>query len=272
MKWSIPNKQDRPRHDDCKFAIADMLKEAKIEHTCEVYNLFAGYINQVPLLAGAAVDDDKEKRATQGLIPDFMYEKQRGQQTLADVKGIYVGNTRYGRARMADNQRCGAVAERQRILPNETKQAARAVDKKKNETPDGQVGPVERELNNFPEIEGLIFGAYGEVSQHVDDLMHTAADKAASVHWRSMGAPSQQNAKAMYVTRFREWLGIECVRSHAKLKADRLTEALAAAKNPPGGVKQAAERRKETAAAARLRRARYHAFHSGARTGMGRPW
>ena len=83
---------------------------------------------------------------------------------------------------------------------------------------------------------------------------------------RSMGAPSQQNAKAMYVTRFREWLGIECVRSHAKLKADRFTEALAAAKNPPGGVKQAAERRKETAAAARLRRARYHAFHSGART------
>ena len=80
------------------------------------------------------------------------------------------------------------------------------------------------------------------MSQHVDDLMHTAADKAASVHWRSMGAPSQQNAKAMYVTRFREWLGIECVRSHAKLKADRLTEALAAAKNPPGGVKQAAER------------------------------
>ena len=121
-------------------------------------------------------------------------------------------------------------------------------------------------------MEGVIFGAYGEVSQHVDDLMHTAADKAASVHWRSMGAPSQQNAKAMYVTRFREWLGIECVRSHAKLKADRLTEALAAAKNPPGGVKQAAERRKETAAAARLRRARYHAFHSGARTGMGRPW
>ena len=80
----------------------------------------------------------------------------------------------------------------------------RELDKEKNGTPDGQVGPVERELNNFPEIEGLIFGAYGEVSQHVDDLMHAVADKAASIHWRSMGAPSQQNAKAMYVTRFRE--------------------------------------------------------------------
>ena len=102
--------------------------------------------------------------------------------------------------------------------------------------------------------------------------MHAAAGKAAAVHWRAMGAQSETDAKAMYVSRFRDWLGIECVRSHAKLKADRLTEALAMRNNQPGAVAAAVQRRRDTERACRLRRARYHVFHSGAGTGSGRPW
>ena len=214
----------------------------------------------------------QKQQATQGLLPDFQYEKQRALRSLGDVKCISVCPSRYGRPRMADNKRCGAVAERQRLVPLETRRAARKVDRKRNGTQQGVKGPVETELESYGVVEGLVFGAYGEVSEHVDQLMLAAAGKAAGVHWRTMGAQNVADAKSAYVTRFRDWLGIEGVRSHAKMKADRLREVLAARVNPPGAVAQAEERRRATERECRLRRAQYHAFHLGTGAGSGRPW
>ena len=133
-------------------------------------------------------------------------------------------------------------------------------------------GPVEIELDSYGVVEGLVFGAYGEVSNHVDQLMKAAAGKAAGVHWRRLGAQTMADARSTYVRRFRDWLGIECVRSHAKMKADRLREVLAAQVNPPGAVAQAEERRRATERESRLRRDLYHAFHRGTSAGSGRPW
>ena len=90
--------------------------------------------------------------------------------------------------------------------------------------------------------------------------MKGAAGKAAGVHWRR-GAQTMADAKSTYVRRFPGWLGIECVRSHAKMKADRLREVLAAQVNPPGAVAQAEERRRARERESRLRRGLCHAFH-----------
>ena len=63
-------------------------------------------------------------------------------------------------------------------------------------------------LRSFPRVRGLAFGQYGEWSEDVDVLLSAAADGAARSTWRHLGARTQAEARAYYITRFRRRLGL----------------------------------------------------------------
>ena len=75
-----------------------------------------------------------------------------------------------------------------------------------------EVGPVERELARHGRIDGLVFGAYGEVSQDVETLVHAIVKNGAIRHWRHMGADSVMEARAVYANMTRRALGITAVK------------------------------------------------------------
>ena len=52
---------------------------------------------------------------------------------------------------------------------------ARATDEQYCGTPKGSIGPVERKLASLGEVKGIVFGAFGEGSQPLHDLIHHLA-------------------------------------------------------------------------------------------------
>ena len=84
------------------------------------------------------------------------------------------------------------------------------------------MGPLEAEVKRHGRIDGLVFGAYGEASSDVEQLVQKIAAGSAQRHWRGMGARDVMEAKSILIARARKWLGVEAVGGHAMLKLDRL--------------------------------------------------
>ena len=91
-------------------------------------------------------------------------------------------------------------------------------------TPEGVVGPVERQLQQFGGLRGLVFGAWGEASSDCEVLLSHAAGVGAERHWRSMGARDQPAALDTFawLTLLRRRWGMTALRENARLKLDRL--------------------------------------------------
>ena len=81
-------------------------------------------------------------------------------------------------------------------LPKLYLDKAKNIDRKYGGTPDYQEGPIEQWLKSFGELQCLVAGQYGEVSQHYHNLLAKLAKvKVAHSH---MGVPSQIQSKASY--------------------------------------------------------------------------
>ena len=70
---------------------------------------------------------------------------------------------------------------------------ARKVDQTHGGVEPGQIGGVERKLLSFPQVEGLVFGAWGEASDAVHRLVEAMATSRAQV------ADPQTRGKRGYV-------------------------------------------------------------------------
>ena len=204
----------KPRHDSIKWCIDALMNEAEMPHECEVFNLFAAFVRQ----------DGDQERTLQGLVPDFMYQRDPPHRTLGDVKCISVCKSWYSDARM--NARCGAVSARQQRVTPEYIGKARRADRTYNGIRRNDVGPLEAEVKRHGRIDGLVFGAYGEASSDVEQLVQKIAAGSAQRHWRGMGARDVMEAKSILIARARKWLGVEAVRGHAMLKLDRLRQVV----------------------------------------------
>ena len=86
------------------------------------------------------------------------------------------------------------------------------------------MGPREAEVKRHGRIDGLVFGACGEASSDVEQLVQKIAASSVQRHWRGMGARDVMEAKSILIARARKWLGVEAVRGHAMLKVDRLRQ------------------------------------------------
>ena len=83
-------------------------------------------------------------------------------------------------------------------------------------------GPLELRLSAVGPIRGLVFGAFGEISEEARSLLCYAADATAARTWVADGATSEEHAAALLKNRlYRRW-GIKTAREYARIKIDGL--------------------------------------------------
>ena len=117
------------------------------------------------------------------------------------------------KARQVDQQFCGTPAPPP-LIQGAQQQQARAI------------GPVERRLLQFGEVQGWCFGAFGEASTAVHHLVDRLAEARLDVaetqaHHRGP-VRSRAAEKAGLVAQVRRTLSLTCVRQQARLLLDRL--------------------------------------------------
>ena len=134
---------------------------------------------------------------------------------------------------------------------------ARKADRAYNHTREGIIGPVERELGTYGLVKGLIVGAYGEASSHIEALVQTIASGIAKHKWRGMGARNYIDARAVVLARTRRWVGIEAVRGHAAMKVARKRELTS------GNWEDAKQRRRMSQRTYIMRRIEYYQYYCG---------
>ena len=116
-------------------------------------------------------------------MPDFLMELdgERGQKKdeLAELKVICCCPSRYNLIPPPphpDREQVKAVDRRARVLTEEYLKKARNVDRVYGGVAEGELGRVQRKLVDFGEVRGLVFGAFGEASEGVHELVHHLAD------------------------------------------------------------------------------------------------
>ena len=131
---------------------------------------------------------------------------------LFDAKSIFAGGGRYrGSAEVREDQ-SGAVELRARQVPTEYRRNAREKDQ--------QYGPagstlIQDRVASFSACRAAVFGNYGEASRDVHTLIHVAAKRLATKHWRLLGARSQGEVHGFYVAQLRRRMGVTAVREFA---------------------------------------------------------
>ena len=66
-------------------------------------------------------------------------------------------------------------------LDMEYRDKARATDRNFGGVERGRIGPVENKLLSFPQVQGLVFGSYGEASEPVHKLVEILATSSVQV-------------------------------------------------------------------------------------------
>ena len=137
---------------------------------------------------------------------------------LFDAKSIFAGGGRYrGSAEVREDQ-SGAVELRACQVPTEYRRNARGKDQ--------QFGPagstlIQDRVASFGACRGVVFGNYGEASRDVHTLIHVAAQRLATKHWRLLGARSQGEVHGFYVAQLRRRMGVTAVREFARHRLRR---------------------------------------------------
>ena len=225
------------------------MREMQIRATTEVYGLFAALIPQ----AGRALLDSQPKRKRQGLVPDFLVYAPEGpnRTCLMELKTLHFGTSTYP----LSATRCEAVRVRAGAIGGEN---AAKVDERYCGTPQGEVGPVRRQLLSYGTVRGLVFGAWGEASSDAHELLHLLAKKGAQVRWREMGSPDEASAVGCLAWLLRRRWGMTALRENARLKLDRMAYV-------GRGAAQAADRRQRSELAHLARSRLFHAQRGFAR-------
>ena len=94
-------------------------------------------------------------------------------------------------------------------------------------TPSGQRGPLEQRLDEFGEIKGLCFGAFGEASQDVHDLIETMAESRLNFQVLAEGRPEggSDQEKALIVGQIRRRLSLAAIKAQVECLLGRIHQA-----------------------------------------------
>ena len=86
----------------------------------------------------------------------------------------------------------------------------------------GTWGPVERRLQSFTTVRGLVFGQFGEASADVHDLLRAAARLRGDREWRLAGARTATEMRAFLVSMMRRRMGLAAVQAMARHRIARV--------------------------------------------------
>ena len=160
------------------------------------------------------------------IIPDFTYEAEdRVSRKMSDIKRLYPGGL-YSSAGAIDKQ-SGAVLVRQLKVHTDYHAAAAAADVTYNGLDPGTGGPISSYLLEFGQVQGWVFGAFGETSPHARELVLYASRRAGDKHWIRTGCDSPADCAAMHKNWFKRMISVASWRGLARLKLRNLGHALA---------------------------------------------
>ena len=81
--------------------------------------------------------------------------------------------------------------------------------------------PILQHLQSLGRTRGLVFGAYGEASADVHDLIAVAATARATQLWRAAGARTAAEMRAMLMGQWRRRVGMATVQAMARHRLAR---------------------------------------------------
>ena len=87
---------------------------------------------------------------------------------------------------------------------------------------EGEVGRVERKLLEYGEVKGLVVGAFGEVSEGLNDLVQTLALSRIRTVGLQKGREYDKGEMGVQVGRIRKILSVAAVKSQAGCLLSRL--------------------------------------------------
>ena len=229
MSEVLPGDHWRVRHDKMKMAIHSLCIWARLPVTVEVWGLFAH------LIPAEALNRMERGRKRQAIVPDFRFELPNPaggtKQQLAELKMISCCSSWYpagGRQRGTDKRAGG--------LQNEYKNKARKVDHEVLGVMEEHKGPIQRRLEEYGDLIGLCFGAWGEGSEQVHQLVQTLAESRLKFQGLQLGRPGSDQELGVLVGQVRRRLSLVAIQAQIECLLSKLHQV------GPGNV-QLAKRR-----------------------------
>ena len=150
--------------------------------------------------------------------------QQASTRQLWDCKVVHRGGPCYQSARARDDGQAGAVAERAHGVDADYRRRAAMLDGYADVQAfnQGSTTAVRTRLRGFGPVRALVWGAYGEASDDVHQLLEVVVEAEADRSWRVLGARSSAEARSYLTMRtVRSW-GITAVREMARHRLRRL--------------------------------------------------
>ena len=118
------------------------------------------------------------------------------------------------------------MEQRARDILGEYERKARRLDLQYHNVPqeDPRGGPILAALRAWPAPIGLVFGAFGEASESVEELAQAITTKRAAAEWKAMGARTEAEAKAFIIAQLRRRWGCAAVQERARLLIARVPQ------------------------------------------------
>ena len=219
----------RIKHDTVKMELNRLCVWSSLPSTCEVFGLFSHLIPQEGL---SRIERGRKRQA---MVPDFKLEvpcTTGGKVSrLAELKVLNCCPTRY-----SPGDRDRAVNKRAKLLQGEYRKKARDTDRKYGDTVEGTIGPVERKLQQYGDIQGLVVGAFGEGSEDLHTLVQTMAESKVNAMGLARGREGTDAELGIVVGQIRRMLSTAGIRAQAQCLLTRMA-------NVGEGVGEAAKRR-----------------------------
>ena len=232
---NIPGDHCRTRHDSIKMVINSFCLTSGIRADCEVYGLFRDLI-PVEALGEEVL---QRGRGRQGLLPDFKLDlpTPEGNQEvkLAELKVIGAVDSWYPRSGPSARRSRGVEKRSSRLTGEYTRPLVK-LDQKYHGTPAGQVGPLQRRLESFGRLQGLVVGSFQEASQDLHSLLEYLTDAKLKARGLARGREGSDWERGIILNGFRRELSLVAAKAVSACllgKASKLGE----------GHRQAAKRR-----------------------------
>ena len=211
MAAPLPGDTWRTKHDTIKTSIHGLLLWSGLRADCGVYGLFSHLIPAQDPTRGEGLEWGRKRQA---LLPDFRLELPNPlgttDSTLAELKTIGAVCSRYPRG-----NRNKAVERRAGLLQGEYVRKVARVDQQVLGTPRGEVGPLQRKLESFGDILGLVVGAFGEGSADLHDLVHTMARSRLRVQGLAEGREGSETVLGVITGQVRHTLSTATIRAQS---------------------------------------------------------
>ena len=217
MSAVLPGDHWRIRHDTVKMELSSLCTFAKLEHTTEVFGLFA------PLIPQQALSRYERGRKRQGLVPDFRLRisnnTNAARHQLAELKLISCCDAWYASS-SGGNVR--AVEKRANGLPADYRRRAREADRESRQATGDARGPVEQRLEEHGDLLGLVFGATGEASEGVHKLVTNLAESRLNAKERTRGRPGSKQELGLITSQIRRRLSQTVIKAQVECLLSRL--------------------------------------------------